>query len=159
AHEDPRAGLRGVCMPYFGGASLSQVLQDLWQESRPLQGSQLVASLERVQAPAPQTLRRRGQDAESATAEPAAGEARDQSPLQRLRGLSYVRAAAWLVAQLAEGLHHAHERGVLHRDIKPSNILISSDGQPLLLDFNLAQDLNLHPDEAVLGGTVAYMSP
>ena len=29
---------------------------------------------------------------------------------------------------------------MLHRDIKPSNILISAEGQPLLLDFNLAQD-------------------
>src|SRR5262249_38894977 len=26
-HEDARAGLRAVCMPYFGGASLSRVLQ------------------------------------------------------------------------------------------------------------------------------------
>src|SRR5207302_5602987 len=30
AHEDPKAGLRVVCMPYFGGASLSRVLQALW---------------------------------------------------------------------------------------------------------------------------------
>src|SRR5262249_22060310 len=28
-HEEPRAGLRLVCMPYFGGATLSQVLQKL----------------------------------------------------------------------------------------------------------------------------------
>ena len=63
------------------------------------------------------------------------------------------------MAQLAEGLHHAHERGVLHRDIKPSNILISSDGQPLLLDFNLAQHQHVYPTQATLGGTVAYMAP
>ena len=57
---------------------------------------------------------------------------------RRLRSLSYEHAAAWIVAQLAEGLHHAHQRGILHRDIKPSNILIGAEGQPLLLDFNLA---------------------
>src|SRR5436309_2654844 len=39
-HEDPRAGLRAVCMPYFGGASLSRVLQQLWQvSSRPITGA------------------------------------------------------------------------------------------------------------------------
>src|SRR5262249_28421944 len=30
AHEDARTGLRALCMPYFGGASLAQVLQQLW---------------------------------------------------------------------------------------------------------------------------------
>ena len=63
------------------------------------------------------------------------------------------------MAQLAEGLHHAHQRGILHRDIKPSNILISAEGQPLLLDFNLAQDEHIDPAQATLGGTVAYMAP
>jgi tetratricopeptide (TPR) repeat protein len=63
------------------------------------------------------------------------------------------------VARLAEGLAHAHERGILHRDVKPSNVLIAADGQPLLLDFNLSQDQAADPAEAVLGGTVAYMAP
>ncbi len=34
------------------------------------------------------------------------------------------RQAAALVEQLALGVHHAHNRGVLHRDIKPSNVLL-----------------------------------
>jgi tetratricopeptide (TPR) repeat protein len=79
-----------------------------------------------------------------------------------LAGLSYHRAAAWLVARLAEGLQHAHQRGVLHRDIKPSNILVGADGQPLLLDFNLSHsnsDSTQAQASAVLGGTVAYMAP
>ncbi len=33
-HEDRRAGLRAVCMPYLGGASLSAVLARLWTDSR-----------------------------------------------------------------------------------------------------------------------------
>src|SRR5205823_14985823 len=36
-HEDARAGLRAVCLPYFGGASLSRVLEALWSET-PLPG-------------------------------------------------------------------------------------------------------------------------
>ena len=73
--------------------------------------------------------------------------------------MSYEHATAWIVAQLAEGLHHAHQRGILHRDIKPSNILISAEGQPLLLDFNLAQGGDQDPAHATIGGTIAYMAP
>ena len=88
------------------------------------------------------------------------GLAKDQAiPLTVLRSMSYERTSAWIVAQLAEGLHHAHQRGILHRDIKPSNILISAEGQPLLLDFNLAQTQDQDPAHATIGGTVAYMSP
>ena len=85
--------------------------------------------------------------------------AKRATPLAALRAMSYERAAAWIVAQLAEGLHHAHQRGILHRDIKPSNILISAEGQPLLLDFNLAQDGDEDAAHATIGGTVAYMAP
>ncbi len=63
------------------------------------------------------------------------------------------------MARLAEGLHHAHQRGILHRDIKPSNILIAADGQPLLLDFNLARSGEDDPAHATIGGTIAYMAP
>src|SRR5262249_45145391 len=52
-----------------------------------------------------------------------------------------------------------HQRGVLHRDVKPQNILVGGDGQPMLLDFNLAHDDHSGHAEASLGGTVAYMAP
>jgi serine/threonine protein kinase/Tfp pilus assembly protein PilF len=158
-HEDSRAGLRAVCMPFFGGASLSQVLRHLWGSgSLPATGAALVDSLTAVQAKvtasesasetAPAT-------AASRSAEPNTG----VTPLSKLRNLSYVRASAWLIACLADALEHAHHRGILHRDIKPSNILVSSEGQPLLLDFNLAQADEGSAGQAVLGGTVAYMAP
>jgi tetratricopeptide (TPR) repeat protein len=70
---------------------------------------------------------------------------------------SYVRAAAWITARLAEGLQHSHRRGILHRDVKPSNVLLTAEGQPMLLDFNLSE--NIDKVTATLGGTVAYMAP
>ena len=59
---------------------------------------------------------------------------------QFLRGANGIEAAVWIVARLAEGLDHAHSRGLLHRDLKPANILIAADGTPMLLDFNLAAE-------------------
>jgi serine/threonine protein kinase len=60
---------------------------------------------------------------------------------------------------LADALAHAHERGIIHRDIKPANVLIADDGQPMLLDFNLASDNNeAAAERARVGGTLPYMA-
>lgn len=44
-----------------------------------------------------------------------------------------------LVAQCADALQAAHERGVLHGDIKPDHLILQSDGMVRLLDFGIAQ--------------------
>jgi serine/threonine protein kinase/tetratricopeptide (TPR) repeat protein len=74
---------------------------------------------------------------------------------------SYIQAVTWIAARLADGLAHAHHHGILHRDIKPSNVLVASDGQPMLLDFNLARDVKSQDPGAVayVGGTLPYMAP
>src|SRR5204863_676547 len=81
--------------------------------------------------------------------------------LDKLEGLSYVEAVLWLGARLADGLTHAHERGVVHRDLKPANVLLTDDGQPMLLDFNLSDDQRLRGSApaAQVGGTLPYMPP
>ena len=89
---------------------------------------------------------------------------REEPSRQFLRGASAIQAAVWIVARLAEGLEHAHSRGLLHRDLKPSNILLAADGTPMLLDFNLAVECPVGSPEgeiqrAMVGGTLPYMSP
>jgi len=46
--------------------------------------------------------------------------------------------ATRLTQGIASGLRHAFEQGLTHRDLKMSNVLISSQGQPRLVDFGLA---------------------
>ena len=74
--------------------------------------------------------------------------------------MSTTELALWIISELADGLAHAHQRGVLHRDIKPANILLSDDGLPMLLDFNLAASTKANDSShQVVGGTLRYMSP
>ena len=58
--------------------------------------------------------------------------------LVRLRGALDLPQALDVIRQAANGLEHAHRRGVTHRDIKPSNLLVSATGQAKLVDFGLA---------------------
>ncbi len=78
-----------------------------------------------------------------------------------LEGRTYVEAVLWLGRCLADGLAHAHERGILHHDLKPANVLLSDEGQPMLLDFNLAEDTKRRSSAsaAMIGGTLPYMAP
>lgn len=73
--------------------------------------------------------------------------------------------AALLIAQAADGLQHAHQRGVVHRDVKPANLLLDLDGRVRLLDMGLAlvsaqdeESLTVMHNENVLG-TADYLAP
>lgn len=66
-----------------------------------------------------------------------------------------------VLAQIANALHFAHERGVIHRDVKPENVLIGAHGDVYLSDWGVA----CLPHEREEGasceivGTPAYMAP
>ena len=83
-----------------------------------------------------------------------------------LQGAFSPRVAAGYISQIAAGLHHAHERGLIHRDIKPANLLLDKAGTVKILDMGLVLFFHEENDSltqdlskgAVLG-TADYLSP
>jgi serine/threonine-protein kinase len=70
-----------------------------------------------------------------------------------------------LGAAIADALENAHRHGVLHRDLKPGNVMLTSDGQPKILDFGLAvliaggKATGRMTDSGAIVGSLPYMSP
>jgi tetratricopeptide (TPR) repeat protein len=187
-HDFPERGLRGLCQPYFGGASLADLLRVL--EPIPpgeRTGLDLLRALQRPPLANPKLETQNPKQIPNPNGgnpkPPSAGVSdfgssefgfvsdfgfriSDLVPVkgpacQFLARATYPQAACWMGACLADALHYAHERGLLHLDLKPSNVLLAADGQPMLLDFHLA-----HPPLAAgatapfgLGGTPGYMAP
>ena len=136
----PARNLRALCMPYFGGKTLADLLTGM--QRRPVSswsGAYLLESL--------------GGELQHGAA---------RTPSRRfLSQSSHVQAMCWIGMCIADALKYAHDRGLLHLDIKPSNLLVAEDGQPMLLDLHLAQKPIGPGDDEILriGGTPGYMAP
>ena len=65
-----------------------------------------------------------------------------------------------VMLQVLDGLHHAHEHGIVHRDIKPANLLIAADGRLKITDFGIArtESSNLTRANSVVGSP-GYIAP
>ncbi len=61
-----------------------------------------------------------------------------------------------LFQELATGMMHLHDKGVLHCDLKPGNVLLDQDGKPRVADFGQSR---LSTDETPALGTLFYMAP
>lgn len=64
--------------------------------------------------------------------------------------------AVRLFRDVAIGLLHAHNKGVLHCDLKPANVLLDQDGKPRLGDFGQSR---LSHEQLPALGTLFYMAP
>lgn len=71
-------------------------------------------------------------------------------------------AAVELIIKVSRAVHFAHQHGILHRDIKPGNVLINHQGEPVVIDFGLAKQLDADAGMTISGqiiGTPYYMAP
>jgi eukaryotic-like serine/threonine-protein kinase len=77
------------------------------------------------------------------------------------RKLPVPELAALIVIELGEALMHAHSLGIIHRDIKPENVMVRKDGVLKLMDFGVAQvvDLERMTVTGQILGSPAYMAP
>jgi hypothetical protein len=84
--------------------------------------------------------------------------------------LSYVRPAGTLdearlraaLGQLVTGVLALHGQHIIHRDLKPSNVMVTGDGQVVLLDFGLVAELDraeVSRSTQKIAGTPTYMAP
>ncbi len=138
-------GLQAVCMPFCGRKTLRDLLQFQRDPAR-RSGAEVLDWL--VPTPPAATCRQR-------PSEDGGDEFR-----AFLKSLSSEAFCLWLMARIAGGVGHAHDRGILHRDLKPANILLSDEGQPMILDFNLSDDVVAGGAATLLvGGTLPYMAP
>jgi len=71
-----------------------------------------------------------------------------------------VRKVIDYVADVADALHYAHQKGIVHRDIKPANVMLLSNGKVKITDFGIARiTATSQTQTGVVKGTPFYMSP
>ncbi len=95
--------------------------------------------------------------------------ATDLARLVKKDGPLPVAQACEYVRQVALGLQHAHERGMVHRDIKPHNLLLTANGKVVkVLDMGLARlgpssgdddRSSTMTQEGAIMGTPDYIAP
>jgi serine/threonine protein kinase len=90
----------------------------------------------------------------------------DLSALVNTQGPLSVARAAHLFAEVAAGLQHAHQQGLVHRDLKPSNIRITPHHHAKVLDLGLAliegeevTDREVVGGQGYIVGSMDYIAP
>ena len=63
--------------------------------------------------------------------------------------------------EIAEALKYLHDKKIIHKDLKPENILVNSKGEVRLIDFSIAEKLNIFSyfRKRIREGTPLYLAP
>jgi serine/threonine protein kinase len=134
--DEEVTGYTVICMPFLGATTLLPMIDSL-------------AGGKKIPAAASALL-----DIARDDRLPAVSAAQ---PARVYRTGTYQDGVLYLAERLASALAYVHDQGIYHRDLKPSNILVCPNGEPVLIDFNLAYDQTL--DQHRMGGTMPYMAP
>jgi eukaryotic-like serine/threonine-protein kinase len=87
-------------------------------------------------------------------------EGEDLQKYTKKSNLLPIRKVIEYVADIADGLDYAHEKGVVHRDIKPANVMLLKSGIIKITDFGIARiTADSQTQTGVVKGTPHYMSP
>jgi serine/threonine protein kinase/formylglycine-generating enzyme required for sulfatase activity len=137
-----------VVMRYVKGTSLSQRIA---QDKGTTSATTLFVDVSEADASSGSSAPAPGEQPNSRTSGPATPSGKDLHSVLRL------------IEQVARALHEAHEAQIVHRDVKPGNIIVTPEGQPVLVDFGVA---TMAQDSVVVvtrtgetPGTPQYMSP
>lgn len=80
--------------------------------------------------------------------------------LARFHPRPMARPHAWsIIGQLAAGMAHAHEHGVVHADLKPQNVMITNAGEVRILDFGASRSAFGHARDETEGRLTASLTP
>ena len=155
---DEAEGLHYFVMPYIDGASLNHVVE----EARNYETSQADSTTTSLPAIAGAWLKKSSSHEATTSSTPLSDKTTDlpaalpasQTPhVPRELPMHYFRSVAQAIADVADGLHYAHQEGLLHRDLKPSNVMIEPNGKCWIIDFGLAGFL--HQSDTVISTTTA----
>ncbi len=81
-------------------------------------------------------------------------------PYAKKGNLLPMRKLIGYLADIAEGLEYAHQKGIVHRDIKPANVMLLKSGIIKITDFGIARiTASSQTKTGVIKGTPFYMSP
>ena len=86
----------------------------------------------------------------------------DGSPLQEWRAATAPSLARLvrLFEKVADALAHMHQLGIIHRDLKSQNLLVTSDGEPFIVDFGIARPRIAYDVTRASGvGTLTHLTP
>jgi serine/threonine-protein kinase len=87
-------------------------------------------------------------------------EGEDLDKYTKKKNLLPMRRVIDYIADIAEGLDYAHQKGIVHRDIKPANVMLLKGDKIKITDFGIARiTASSQTKTGIIKGTPYYMSP